>query len=295
MLNVYLDKNVLSHILKVQRTGVETNQVSSAHVKKLHDAVAQNKIRNLMSVMQIQEAAYALNSPSETVAQEELKLIRDLLYQKEMIKFPNDLLCENVINYAQGKGPPAALTPNIIDLDGLFSSKGDIEERKQALANTRKQEAEFLDIATGANDNDREIILAEFQNVQPNFEEFYQAKIIPRLTGLVKKAEEHCGLNGLLAACEKRGIEGMMNFRTLAIAEGASLSYQYARVFGELREKEKHRKGDSPDLKHALLSSAADVLVTHDRDFAFWFARVPSKGVEVMDQLHKLLDRVSTN
>ena len=79
MITVYLDKNVLSHLLTVQRTGVDTNQVFPADVKKLQDAVAAGRVRNLMSVVQIQEAAYALNAPSEQVAKEELRLIRPRL------------------------------------------------------------------------------------------------------------------------------------------------------------------------------------------------------------------------
>jgi hypothetical protein len=269
MINVYLDKNVLSHILTVQRTGKETNQVTADDINKLREAVSAGRIRNLMSVMQIQEAAYALNALSERVAEEELELIRELLYQDEMIKFPKDLLLENISNYARKEGPAESLTRNLIDLDALFSPKDDIEELGQALAETKKEEAEFVDVSNKANDNDREVILSEFQNTQPKFEEFYEAKIVPRLKALVQKAETHSGQANLLAACEERGILEMLSFGTLAIAEGASLSYQYARVFGELSEKEQRRKGDSPDLKHALLSSAADVFVTHDGDNQF--------------------------
>jgi hypothetical protein len=292
MLTVYLDKNVLSHVLTVQRTGVDTNQVTPADVKKLEDAVTEGRIRNLMSVMQIQEAAYALNAPSPEVAQEELRSIRELLFQEQVIKFPRDLLLENISNYANGNGPADPLMQNNIDLEGLFKPEGDIEERKQALEDTTKQYRQFAKDATAANDNDREIILAEFGNAQPKFEVFYQAKILSRLTGLVRSAEKHSGHVGLVAACEKRGIEGMLDFKTLAIAGGASLSYQYARVFTELSEKERKRKGDPPDLSHALLSSAADLLVTHDRDFAFWFERVAHKGVEVLDHLDKLIERI---
>src|ERR1051325_8395690 len=292
MLNVYLDKNVLSHILTVQRSGNETNRVTADDIKSLKQAVSTGRIRNLMSVMQIQEAAHALDAPSEKVAEEELKLIRELLYQEQMIKFPKDLLLENVIHYAGGKGPAEPLTQNVVDLDGLFSPIGDINERKQSLADTKKEETAFLEITSQANDNDRAIILKEFHNSQPQFDEFYQAKIVSRLRGLVETAERHSGLTGLLAACEKRGIREMLKFSTLAVAEGASLSYQYARVFGEMSEKEQRRKGDSPDLKHALLSSTADIMVTHDGDFSFWFDRVPNKGVEVLDRLHKLLDRI---
>lgn len=293
MLTVYLDKNVLSHILTVQRTGVDTNEVTPGDVKTLKEAVTGGGIRNLMSVIQIQEAAYALNAPSAEVAQEELRLIRELLYQEQVIKFPKDLLCEDILSYAKGDGPTSPLMQNNLDLDGLFSPDGDIDERKQALADTAKQATEFSQTATAANENDRQIIVSDFGNAQPKFEDFYQERINLRLKELVQSAEKHIGEAGLLAACEKRGIEGMLEFRTLAIAQGANLSYQYARVFGELSEKERKRKGDPPDLIHALLSSAADVLVTHDRDFAFWFDRVPHRGVEVLDHLHKLLDRIA--
>jgi hypothetical protein len=256
MLTVYFDKNVLSHMLTVQRTRNETNGVTIFDVEKVREAVIAGQIRNLMSMVQIQEAAYVLNAPSTQLAREELTFIRELLDQQEVIKFPNDLLVEDVVNFAKGNGPAYPLMPNTLDLEGLFSLEGDIEDRKQALADTTKQAAEFLEVAKVANDNDRAVILSEFENTQPKFETFYEAKIGPRLRGLVQRAEEHIGQDGLLAACENRGIEKMLEFRTLAIAEGASLSYQYARVFGELSEKERRRKGDPPDLKHALLSSA---------------------------------------
>jgi hypothetical protein len=292
MFTVYLDKNVLDHLLIVRRTGVETKWVTPADIEKLQKAVAEGRVRNLMSVMQIQEAAYALNAPSESVAKEELEWIRELLYQGEIIKFPKDLLSDDISNYARGDGPSEPLMRNTIDLDGLFSPTGDIKERKQALADTSEQGAKFLETAKIANDHDRAIILADFNNQQPKFEVFYEARIVPKLRGLVQSAERSSGQTGLLAACEKRGIEGMLEFRSLAVAAGVSLSYSYARVFGELSEKEKRRKGDPPDVSHALLSSSAQILVTHDRDFAFWFERVPHRGVEVLDHLHTLLGRL---
>jgi len=292
MIDVYLDKNVLSHLLAVQRGRPESDRVTPDDVGKLREAVADGRIRNLMSVMQIQEAAFALNADSTQVAEEELALIRELLYQGEVIKFPKDLLLENIINYAYGAGSAYPLTPNTLDLDELFSPTGDVDERKQALSDTKKQEADFLDAGSQTNDNDRELILAEFGGATPSFEDFYEAKIVPHLRGLVESAERYSGGTGLVAACEERGIEGILEFRALAIAGGAALSYQFARVFQEFSEKKKRRSGDPPDLSHALLSSAADLLVTHDGDFAFWFGRVPRKGVEVLDHLHRLLERL---
>lgn len=85
----------------------------------------------------------------------------------------------------------------------------------------------------------------------------------------------------------------MLAVRSVTVASGASLSYQYARIFREVSEKKDKRHGDAPDLGHALLASAADILVTHDREFASWFARIPNKGVEVLEHVHKLVERVS--
>ena len=65
-----------------------------------------------------------------------------------MIKFPRDLLFENIANFARGEKQANPLTRDLIDLDVLFSLQGHVEERKQALADTKKQEAEFLDVTT---------------------------------------------------------------------------------------------------------------------------------------------------
>ena len=51
-------------------------------VKKLQQAVSAGKIRNLMSVMQIQEALMLLLLLLDKIAEEELTLIRGLLYQE---------------------------------------------------------------------------------------------------------------------------------------------------------------------------------------------------------------------
>jgi hypothetical protein len=244
MITVYLDKNVLSHILTVRRTGAETAGVAQTHIDQLKAATEGERIRNMMSVMQIQEAAYALNAGSANVAKEELDLLRELLWQDKVLKFPNDLLFENIVNYANGNGPADPLMDNNIDLDGLFNSDGDIEERRQTLAQTTKEDEEFSAKARVANVNDREVILAEFGNAKPSYEEFYKTRIEERLKGLVQGAEKHYQCEGLLAACENRGFGGMLEFPTLATAAGASISYQYARVFGELSEKESKRKGD---------------------------------------------------
>jgi len=292
MIKVYFDKNVLSHILTNQRGGSEAHGVTETDLKDLLGAVAAGKIRSLLGVMHLQEAAYALKAKSPEVAKEELKLIRELMYTKEIIKFPRDFPKDDILSYSQGAGPTSPMMASGIYLDNLFSDSGDIEERKKALDQTTEYNAEFLDKTTNGNDNDRRIILAEFSGKQPSFEEFYNKKILQRITELVDRAERETGRKGLADACKKRGVEGLLEFKSIAMAAGANLSYQYARVFNEMSEKRKARKGDASDLNHALLASAADILVTHDGDFAFWISRIPKTKIEVLDHVHKLIGRI---
>ena len=292
MLKVYLDKNVLSHIISVQRGAAETNGVTAGDVEALLKAVAEAKITILLSLMNLQEASYALRAASPTVAEDELQLINSLMDTKQLINFPGDLLINDVISYAMGENPGSPFIPNTLDLEQLFSATEDIEERKRILDETDKHNADFLAVTTDGKANDKAYALGEFDGKKPSFEDFYQKKIEERIVATVQRVEDETKSEGLLDACKERGIGGMIKIKSIALAEGASLSYQYARVFDEFSEKKKRRIGDASDLRHALLASAADILVTHDEDFAFWIGRIPNKQIEVLDHVHKLVERL---
>jgi len=292
MIKIYLDKNVLSHIISSQRGAAETNGVTVDDLKALLKAVAEDKITFLLSFMHLQEAAYALRASSPDVAKSELQLIRDLTDTKQVINFPRDLLINDVISYAKGEDTQSPFIPNTLDLEQLFSTTGDIEERRRLLDETDNDNANFLAVTTDAKDNDKAYALQEFDGKKPSFEEFYKKKVEERIVATVKRVEEETKSEGLLDACKEKGIGGMIDIKSIALAEGASLSYQYARVFNELSEKQKKRVGDASDLRHALLASAADILITHDKDFAFWIERIPHNGLEVLDHVHKLVERL---
>lgn len=290
MLKVYFDKNVLSHLISSQRGVPETNGVTVDDLKAVLEAVSAGKIINLLSVMHIQEALYALKASSPEIAQEELGLIRSLMDTNQIIKYPMDLLKDDIISYSRGESPSSPLIQNNHDLNVLFSPDGDVEERKKALADTDTQNAEFLTKTSAANDNDRVVVLEKFGGTQPVFQEFYDRKILESIEGIVKKAEEETGEDGLLDACHRRGLDGMLQVKSVAMAAGIKLSYQYARIFGEITEKGRDRKGDASDLRHALLASTADIFVTHDEDLAFYIRRIPNTGIEVIEHVHELIE-----
>jgi hypothetical protein len=292
MIKVYFDKNVLSHILASQRGAARTNDVTTNDLAALREAVAERKIVNLLSPMHLQEAVSALNAPSPDVAQEELQLILDLMETRQILKFPNDLLTHDIFSYARRESSSWPLVRNYHDLDELFSHGGDVDKRKEALAETVQQNEDFLTATTNATDNDREFVLEEFGGQKPTFEDFYAKKVPERILGLIEGAQRYTRKGWLIKACKERGIDGMLKVSSIAVAAGASLSYQYARIFSEISRREDKRRGDAPDLGHALLASAADVFVTHDKDFASWFRRIPHKSVEVLDHVHKLVEQI---
>lgn len=291
-MKVYFDKNVLSHMICAERGENKTHGVTKEDVKALVNAVGLGKITSLLSTMHLQEAAYVLRASSSEKAKEELKLIRDLMDTTQIIKPCGDLLISDVIAYAKGDGRSSPLIPFAYDLRELFRPDGDIEERKEALDETDKQNESLLQLFAEGKENDRAYILEEFGGKKPNFEEFFNKKINERILQTVQNVENRTASKGLVDACKMRGIEEMARIPSLLLAEGSSLSYQYARIFDEISEKKKKRRGDPSDLKHALSASACDMFVTHDDDFAFWIGRIPNKGIEVIDHVHRLVELV---
>lgn len=291
-MKVYFDKNVLSHMISAQRGEKETNGVTQEDLKQLIDAVSAGKITSLLSTMHLQEAAYVLRAGSYEKAKDELKLIQDLMDTTQLIMPCGDLITADVIAYANGDGPVSPLIPLNYDLWELFRPDGDVGERKEALDKTDEQNDALLQVLADGKENDRDVILEEFGGSKPGFEEFFWKKIDERILQTTRKVEERTNSRGLVDACKERGITEMGSIPSILLAEGSSLSYQYARIFGEISEKKKKRWGDPSDLKHALSASACDILVTHDEDFAFWIGRIPNIRIEVLDHLHSLVEKL---
>lgn len=291
-MKIYFDKNVLSHLISAKRGAAETNGVTKDDVKVLCEAVASGKITNVLSTMHLQEAAYALRAASPRVAAEELSLIQDLMDTTRIIKPSGDMLIDDIISYARGEALGSPLLPFTYKLEDLFSFGGDIEERMKALDDTDKQNHQFVELAEAAKDNDRAFVLQEFGGERPDFEEFFAQKIYQRIINTIDNVEKRTGSEGLVDACKSKGIEGMVRIPSLFLAEGVGLSYQYARIFDEISNKQKRRRGDPSDLKHALSASACDLLITHDSDFFFWMNRIPDKPIQLLDHVHKLIEAV---
>jgi hypothetical protein len=268
--------------------------VTEDDVNALRQAVAAGRITSLLSTMHLQEAAYALRAALPNKAEDELRLIRDLMDTSQITKPCGNLLVDDVISYARGEASSSPLVPFNCNLEDLFRRDGDIDERMKALDDTDKQNRQFMELTDAFKSNDRAFVLQEFGGDKPGFEEFFSKKIHERMLGTILSVEKRTGSQGLVDACKRQGIEGMIRIQSLFLAEGVSLSYQYARIFDEISKKKKKRRGDPPDLKHALSASACDLLVTHDDDFFFWMDRIPDKRIQVVDHVHRLVEALTS-
>jgi hypothetical protein len=93
----------------------------------------------------------------------------------------------------------------------------------------------------------------------------------------------------VLEACRVRGIDGLLDQRSVRLCVGANISLVYAQDFKGRQPEAKRAMGDAWDMLHAVSASAADIFVTHDRAFTDVMKRVPINDFEVLG-LHGLLD-----
>ena len=111
-------------------------------------------------------------------------------------------------------------------------------------------------------------------------------------TGAVGRAEIFADELGLAAPCRERGLAGLLDVRPVRLAVGAVISIIHSQVIGDGDGHSRQPAlGDSYDLWHALLASAADVFVTRDGRLAKSLERIPIEDFRVVTSLRALLDR----
>jgi hypothetical protein len=98
------------------------------------------------------------------------------------------------------------------------------------------------------------------------------------LEGLAKRA-------GAFSCVKRRGMKGLLNVKSVAVAVGAHLSLLYGHHF----DGHAPSSGDSRDTLHAVLASTGQIFVTNDRKLERILSRVQIDDFRVMN-LRALLD-----
>ena len=259
----------------------------------LLQAVKERKIVNLLSVIHLQETLPALKASTPNVAQEELKLIYELIDTTQLVRPYNDLLMGDIFTYAHGEKLQSPFVAHLISFDEFLSTAGGVNEQIKVIDETEVEKDTFTTLTRLAKDAYRDEIIKRFGNKQPTFEEFYGGLKMETIEKAITRTEHETKIQGLMENCKNRGLEEMLKIDSVCVYVGASLSYQYADIFGEIKAKKQRRLGDSADLRHAISASPADIFVTHDDEFAYWMGRIPDKPFQVLDHINKLVKMVS--
>ncbi len=90
---------------------------------------------------------------------------------------------------------------------------------------------------------------------------------------------------GVLLEAKSRGLDGLLNVKSVGLAVGANLSLMYAHQF----ENRVPKSGDSRDILHAIIGSNADIFVTDDGELRRVLNRVPVDGFRAAVSLEETL------
>lgn len=265
--NVYFDTNVFDHIYK-------RISISESDLLTLDSAVKTGKISVLPSITNFEEVVPVLASrPNLAIA--ELRLILRLTDIQSLLKPHFLLVSDDIKSYAlTGLSSQPFIDDSVIQsiLRALQDpSQQDIAELLSVAKATQEQKERFN---AGMKETREKILLKEkkLKDQHPRFNDYWK-----EFAG--KLAESFAERADVLDACKKRGINGLLEVRSVRLTVGMNLSLIYAQTF----EGRTPKIGDSRDIHHAIIASAADGFVTDDGEFARLLSRVLIEDFEVMN------------
>lgn len=265
---VYFDTNVFDHLEQ------RCHGVTDWDLYRVQRAIKHECFRLVLSALNIEETLFIVRSqPERAVAR--VKLILELT-DRRLFALGQELILNNDIRaYAHATPWPSPfieMDPEVefnirnlvqpaststVELDGVVElTRQEKEKFKQFLAESKDKLKPMAD-KIGAK--------------QYPFVDYLANNSGWLAKGLAERA-------GVLPEVEKRGVEGLLNIRSVALAVGTSLSLSYSHDF----EGRAPRSGDSRDILHALIASVSDIFVTNDGKLREILIRIPISGFKVM-------------
>jgi len=267
MENVYFDTSTYDHLYKYKRHGISESDFTT-----LVSAAKTRKISVLPSITNVEETLGMLASrPDFAIA--ELRFILDLADRKKLLKPPHLLLSDDIKSYARSglASEPFLQDPVIESCLHMLQTptQKDKNEVSRVMEATQKSKETFK----ADMEEIRQKIQPEAKKLEGQCSDFDDCW--ERLAD--KVAEDFAERVGVLDACRKRGIEGLLELRSMRLAVGVNLSLMYAMIF----EKRTSHLGDSRDIHHAILASAADEFVTQDTGLRRLLSRIRIENFRV--------------
>jgi len=282
---VYFDTNTLFDLTQ-KRCGV-----TDADAKRVLQAKENEEISVLVSMVHIEEVAAGLTRCPQKAC-DDLKYILSLANPALYLRWPLDILAEQIDCYARDSCPESPYMPP----DSLQKLRDPNLHRDagflQALEPYREQRLCFVDLLKNTY-NDLSSgwkNLSETQKrVREDFADWW-GEPAEALAGVFAKCLK------VFDECEQRGIQGLLQVRSVRLCVGYLNSLIYSHVIDN-KESTPTFKGWSPrpsdwgDALHAICAADTDVFVTGDGEFAKVLDRIEIPGLEVV-KLPEFLERL---
>ena len=264
----YLDTNLFDHLYK--RIGC-----TGADIADLRKAIYGRDLSIPLGIHVLEEILLnRQSSPQELVARAKLTL--SLSSIRRMVKPCDQLIADDIRSYAATGEPDRPLVSVQIQnaltqgISELIESDGEefSEEILEALEQIRQRKEHFLQAMRVSQQH----LTALLETLPPGigFADYFQM-------GAVPMAERFAHHAGVLAACRKRGIEGLLLIPSVRTAIGVTLSFIYGQAF------ENWTSGGSIDFLHAPSAAAtAEVFVTNDTHLREAIVRIPLNDLRPM-------------
>lgn len=277
MLSVYFDTNVYD--------AIEKGDIPAEEVDALRAGLRRGEIVSHLSFSDVEELLGQWETDRQAAIRR-LRVARDLVGFRGMLKQPSDLLKDAILAYANGMPSPAPTLPRhdrrllASLLNRIANGNARLaDEVSQVVSTVRARKEEFRHVMMEARDQ----ASAEWASIPDErravtFDEYFAA-------GATQWAEDFARYHGLADACRERGVGGMLDIRAVRLSVGALMSFTFSLIVGDGLRPRQPSRSDYYDLWHALLASVADVFVTRDERLAKSLARVPADGFRVVTSL----------
>jgi hypothetical protein len=276
----YLDTNVFDHLYK--KVGC-----NSADIVDLRKAIYGRDLSIILGIHVLEEILLNRRaSPQELVAR--VKLTLSLASIRRLVKPCDQLLADDIRSYA-ANGVAArpfvdAQIQNAITqgIGELIESDGEefSEELTEALADTTRRKERFVQ---GMNATLVEILLS-IETVDIPFDDYFKLTAPLMAAAFAQRA-------GVLEGCRDRGIDGLLEIRSIRSAIGSALAYSYHQRSGTRMPTLR----DPIDYLQAPAAAAtAEVFVSDDGRLRDALSRVEMDNFGIMN-LAEFLAAVGTS
>lgn len=265
---VYFDTNVFDHLDR--RIGI-----TEWDVYRVKRAAKHECIRVVLSYLNIEETLFVVSLDRQK-AEARVKLILELADKHLVARGHHQIIRDDICSYAEGlstQPPYEPLTPWMeSELWKLAAPVGrDWRNLKSVVDRTRRIKQEYENFMMRGKSKLRPMAASIGVKLYP-FDSYWENNKGWLAEGLAKRA-------GVLRKVKRRGVDGLLMVKSVALVVGANLSLLYSHHY----ENRTPDSGDSRDILHAIAASGADVFVTNDKRLRAVLSRVPVEGFQVMD------------